>query len=90
MKEKLWQQCSDLENNKENFQEYRHECSGLVIVPQHYDLVEPYFDKYYEIIRKLIESSTISQSKATYFNSSMCPLLLRMDAKKQADDLVKV
>jgi DNA-binding transcriptional regulator PaaX len=60
LKEQLWQSCSDLENNTTNYQEYRHACSGFTIIPQHYNLVEKYFDKYYEILPKIIESTTIS------------------------------
>ena len=60
------------------------------MAPLHNDLLEPYFDKYYEVIYKMIESTTISQAKATQFNSVMCPLILRMDPEKQKDDLEKV
>jgi hypothetical protein len=38
----------------------------------------------------MIESTTVSQAKATLFNATMCPLLLRTDPEKQKQDLERV
>lgn len=88
LKGKIWENVTKLDKNVSNYQEYRHECQGFMIVPNQYDLVKHYFDNYYHNVRDMMASKSISQAKAHIFMNIMCPLLIRKDGG--TNDLQKV
>lgn len=90
LKETIWKSVSDLETNTVSIQEYRHECQGFMIVPNHLDLIEPYFDKFYPKMEEMMKSNSISQAKANIFMTVMCPLLYRGDASKDLEKVKKL
>ena len=64
-----------------------------MVVPNHLDLITPYFDHYYTVLADMIRSRSISQAKAQIFMTHICPMLARSDASQdlqKINDLLKL
>lgn len=79
LKDLLWQSITDFKRNKDEFQVYRNKCFAFFQpnIEEHYTMVEPYLDKYYEVAKAMITDTSFSDSKANAFITIVCPLLYR-------------
>jgi hypothetical protein len=80
LKAKLWSDLVDLES-KDSVLETQQKIAGFWNRYQQFDLIEPYFEKYYEVLHEIVEKK--DREFVQVFMAGCSPAFLARDVDEQ-------